>query len=266
MTYSGHIVREKLLLPFLYVMLTALLGGCGKLDAPLPGTYRAHVNLRGGEVPFELEISAQKDVTAIGMHRENEVLPLTGLKFHNGTLEAQLPDAAGTMHADIRRGELHGELRMLDQHGAPQVLPFAAELNKPYRFFEQPSTDNADISGYWLLEAISPEHFSAPVTLRLQQRFDAVDGQLHLPDGKVLTLLGQVHGDEVYLSALGYGRALLFKGKVNAQGELQGEVWANLNNVKTWAAKRMSDEQAQAASTQDEQVRRVALPWAIPAQ
>ena len=257
-------MREKLLLAVVYVMLTALLGACGKLAAPLPGTYRAHVNLRGGEVPFELEIGAQQGATTLGIRRADGVLPLTGLKLQDGTLEAQLPDAAGTVHADIRRGELHGELRMVDQHGAPQVLPFSAELNKPYRFVEQSSTDNADISGYWLLEAISPEHFSAPVTLRLQQRFDAVDGQLHLPDGKILTLLGQVHGDEVYLSALGYGRALLFKGKVNKQGELQGEVWANLSNVKTWAAKRMSDEQAQAATAQDEQIRRVALPWALP--
>lgn len=259
-------MKAKLLIPFLYVAMTALLGGCGKLAAPLPGTYRAQVNLPGGEVPFELQVSAKDGNTSMAILRADETLPLTNLKLHDGTLEAQLPEAAGIVHADIGRGKLHGELRLLDQHGKSQVLPFAADLDKHYRFIEQPSTDNADISGYWRLEAISPEHFSEPVTLQLQQRFDAVDGQLRLPDGKALAILGQMQGDELYLSALGYGRALLLKGKVAKNGELQGDLWMNMSNVKTWAAKRMTDEQAQAASEPIDQMRRVALPWHIPTE
>jgi hypothetical protein len=259
-------VKEKLLPPFLYIVLIALLGACSRLDAPVPGLYRAHVNVRGGEVPFELQISQQNGVTTLGIQRGDSLSPLTGLKLQDDALEAELPDAAGMLHADIGRDTLRGELRLVDPHGKTVALPFAAELNKPYRFIEHPLSDNADIAGYWTLEAISPEHFAEPVTLILQQRFDAVDGQLKLPDGKQLTVLGQVHGDEVYLSSLGFGRALLFKGKVSAQGELQGEVWANLSNVKTWAARRMSDAQAQAASEQEEKLRRVALPWAIPPQ
>jgi hypothetical protein len=258
-------VKQKLLLPCLGIVLIMLLSACHRLDTPTPGTYRAHVNVRGGEVPFELQISEQQGVTTLGIQRGDSLSPVTRLKLQGGTLEAELPDAAGALHVDIGRDALHGELRLVDPHGKPVVLPFAAELNKRYRFIEQPVSDNADIAGDWILEAISPEHFAEPVRLHLQQRFDAVDGQLQLRDGKQLTIVGQVHGDEVYLSSLGHGRALLFKGKVNAQGELQGEVWANLSNVKTWAAKRLPDEQAQAASGQEEH-QRVALPWAIPPQ
>lgn len=257
-------MKTKLLIPFVYVLMTALLGACGKLAAPLPGTYRAQVNLPGGEVPFELQVSTKDGTTSMAILRADAALPLTDLKIHDGTLEAQLPEAAGSVRADIGRGKLHGELRLVDQHGKARVLPFAADLDKHYRFVEQPSTDNADISGYWQLEAISPEHFSEPVSLQLQQRFDAVDGQLRLPDGKLLTILGQVHGDELYLSALGYGRALLFKGKVGNHGELQGEMWSNLSNVKNWAARRMTDEQARATAKPEDQLRRVALPWHIP--
>ena len=80
-----------------------------------------------------------------------------------------------------------------------------------------------------------------------------------------MTVLGQTNGDEVYLSLLGQGRAVLLKGKVNAQGELVGELWTNLSNARTWVAKRMVDESGAAVSAQDEQLRKVAFPWAIPA-
>ena len=263
-------MKEKLRRAVLSLMLGAclsmLLSGCNRLDKPVPGTYRAHINLRGGEVPFQLQISQQQNATVVNIQRGDTLLPVSGFKTQDGAFEVEFPDAAGTLHADIGRDELHGELRLVDPHGKAVVLPFAAEINKHYRFIEQVSSDNADVAGYWVLEAISPEHFAEPVTLHLQQRFDAVDGQLRLPDGKQLTILGQVHGDEIYLSALGYGRVLLFKGKVSAQGELQGEVWANLANVKTFAAKRMPDEQAQAAAEREEGIKRVALPWAIPPQ
>jgi hypothetical protein len=247
-------------------MALGMLCACNRLDKPVPGTYRAHINLRGGEVPFQLQISRQHDATVMGIQRGDTLVPMSGFKTQDGSFEVEFPESAGTLHADIARDELHGELRLVDPHGKAVVLPFAAEINKHYRFVEQAISDNADIAGDWVLEAISPEHFAEPVTLHLQQRFDAVDGQLRLPDGKQMTIVGQVYGDEIYLSSLGYGRVLLFKGKVGAQGELQGEVWANLANVRTFAARRMSDEQAQAAAESQEGVKRAVLPWAIPPQ
>ena|GEM_PF-1835755 len=258
-------MKDTWLPALLCIALMLPLSACHRLDKPVPGTYRAHINLRGGEVPFVLQIDEQQHTPVVSIKHGDTLVPATGLKLQDGALDVELPDAIGALHAEMGRDELHGELRLTDSHGKPVVLPFAAELNKPYRFIETPLSDNADIAGYWILEAISPEHFAEPVTLHLEQRFDAVDGQLRLPDGKQLTVFGQMHGDEVYLSALGYGRVLLFKGKVDARGELQGEVWANLSNVKTWVAKRMSEELAQAAAEQENsQVNRVALPWAIP--
>lgn len=255
-------MKQTLRLTIVYFALALLVGGCQRLEKPVPGTYRAHINLRGGEVPFQLQISEQQGATLMSIQRGEVLQPATGLKLQDGDIDVEIPDT-GALHAEVGRDNLRGELRLIDNHGKPVVLPFAAELNQHYRFVEQPNSDNADIAGYWTLEAISPEHFAEPVTLHLQQRFDAVDGQLRLPDGRQLSVLGQVHGDEVYLSALGFGRVLLFKGKVNTHGELQGEVWANLSNVKTWAAKRMTDEQASAAEQVDSS-RTVALPWAIP--
>lgn len=257
------------------VLLAGLLGGCGKLDTPTPGTYRAEIKLRGGAVPFELQVKEQQGRATLAMAAGEEWLPLTGVTLQDGTLQAQLPEAAGSLRATIGRGDLKGEVQLTDPQGKPHTLPFSAELDKHYRFVEKPSTDNADISGYWLLEIMDHQHFTMPVTLQLMQRFDAVDGHLLLPANgqpndqqvtKQIAMLGQVHGDEVYLAALGQGRAMLLKGRVNKQGELQGEAWVNLNAASNWVARRMQDDEVAALTTADEPVRKVALPWSIPTQ
>lgn len=259
------IVKTQRLLFFLPSILSlALLGACSRLDAPEPGVYRAYVQLRGGQAPFKLQISERQGSTVLDIVRDGEVRSATDLKLQDGELTAQLPDAAGVLRADIGRGRLQGELRLTDPQGASQTLPFAADRGRHDRFVADVSTDNADVTGYWLLEAIGPEHFPAPVTVQMTQRFDAVDGQLRLPDGKTIDLLGQVHGDAVYLSALGQGRAVLFKGSVNAQGELQGELWINLSDAMQAVARRMTDEQAAALQDNEEQMRKVALPWNVP--
>jgi hypothetical protein len=258
-------MNSKVILPILICLFASLLSACGKLDAPVSGTYRAYVKLRGGEVPFELQVSSQSGKTALGILQDGELRPATKVVVSDGVLQAQLPDAMGALQVTLGRSDMKGELRITDPQGKVQVLPFAAELGKPYRFMQQAKTDNTDVSGYWQLEAISPEHFSAPVTLQLTQRFDVVDGRVQLRDGKIMTVLGQTNGDEVYLSLLGQGRAVLLKGKVNAQGELVGELWTNLSNARTWVAKRMVDASGAAVSAHDEQLRKVAFPWAIPA-
>ncbi len=262
-------MRTILKLPYLtplLVLCASLLGGCGQLDAPTVGTYRAYVKVRGGEVPFELQITRQNGATALTLLHGDETAPATGVQIKEGQLQSELPDGIGALQAQISKNQLKGELKLTDPQGKLQALPFAADLNSHYRFVEKPGTDNADVSGYWQLEAISPEHFATPVTLQLQQQFDAVDGQLKLPDGKLIHVLGQVDGDTVYLSVLGQGRAVLMQGKVNTHGELQGELWTNLSTANTWIARRMSDEAAALEQTPDTQVRQVALPWAIPAQ
>lgn len=255
-------------LPVLFLLSIALfnLSACSKLDAPTPGAYRAHVTLNGGEAPFELRVNQQNGRTLVAIVHDDQLQPATGVIIKDGRLVAQLPDASGTLNAEIQRDELKGELQLTDPQGKVQHLPFIADLNRHYRFLTKPSTDNADVSGYWELQTNDAAHFTAPLTLKLEQHFDAVDGELKLSDNQVLQLIGQANGDELYLSALGHGRATLFKGRVTSQGELQGYLWSNLGDAQPWHARRLSDKQVAALSNEADQARQVALPWNIPTQ
>lgn len=247
----------------LSLIFTAVLGACSKVATPLPGSYRAYVETQGGEAPFQLQVSTAHGKPMLDVVYADEAQPATNLVLHDGSLQAELPQAAGTLNASLSRSGMKGELKLVDSQGKPQTLPFTAQLHKDYRFVERPSTDNADVSGYWQLQPASSQHFAAPVTLRLTQRFDAVDGQL-LSNEQTLPLMGQVHGDEVYLSSLAAGRALLIKGKVDTHGDLSGELWINSNPGEQWQAKRMNAEQSAALEDSAESMQPVVRHWAVP--
>ena len=248
-------------LRLLFPLLALLSTGCSRLDGPVAGDYRAVVEVKGGQVPLELRIGSQGGTPQLWLLQDGDALAATAVQFHEGVLEAQLPEGAGNLKVSFSRKQLKGELQIADPLGKTETLPFNAELNQRFRFVAQASTDNADISGYWQLSAISPDHFSAPVTLQLRQSFDAVDGKLILDQGsKPLTLYGQANGDDVYLSALSQGRTLLFKGKVDQHGDLQGQIWINSSQAQPAIATRIKDEQPD----NEEVVRKVALPWAVP--
>lgn len=245
------ILRLKLLIPLCALLLSA----CNQLATPLAGDYRAYVELSGGAVPFTLKID---DNAQLWLVQNGEAQAASQLKLVQGSFTATLPNGVGTLQANIGRNKLQGELRLPTQ-GKAQVLPFTAELNKSYRFIEKVSTDNADVSGQWQLHAISPAHFSTAVTLELLQKHDAIDGQLLLPDGKKVFVYGQAHGDDIYLSCLGQGTAMLFKGNVNTKGELQGKLWINLSEAHAAVAARMQEK-----PIEEDTLRQVALPWEVP--
>lgn len=243
-------------------LLTALgLSACSKLEAPVPGEYRAYVELRGGQVPFQLRIGNDHGQPQVSLLQDGKAIAATGVSMQDGVLTAQLPQGAGSLRVTPERKSLKGELRITDAQGLAQALPFAADLGASYRFLEKGNTDNVDASGDWLLETPSTGHFVTPVKLQLTQSHDAIDGVLQLDANTALPVVGQASGDQVFFSAIGHGRALLFKGEVTAQGELKGELWHNLDAAHAAIARRAATA---AGDASEDALRQVALPWAVP--
>lgn len=243
------------------LLFALLLSACAKLTTPLAGDYRATIKINGGEIPLQLRVATENEATQVWLLQNDEMLPATEVQVKDNNLYATLPAGAGQLKASISRNTLKGELQLNDSEGKAHHFPFSSQLNKTYRFVEQASTDNADVSGFWQLTAISPNHFSAPVTLHLKQTFDAIDGKLIInQNNETLTVYGQTHGDDVYLGGIGAGRAVLFKGRVNTQGQLEGQLWINASNGTAALATSIKDVEP---DTQ-EGLRQVALPWAVP--
>lgn len=227
--------------------------GCGKVDAPQQGLYRAGVSLKGGEVPMQLRIDQQDAATQLWVVEGDAAAQAIDLQINGNELQARLPNELGSLRVQFDRHSLNGELRLATSKGE-QMFPVQAKRDEHYRFFKESLSDNADVSGTWRLDLGSS---SEPVALT--QSFDAVDGHLRLQDSPC-DIAGQVHNDDVYLAVFCKSAYWLLKGQVNSQGELEGDAWRNNDTSIRWHAKR-SDEPV---ISPDDPSRHVSLPWAVP--
>jgi hypothetical protein len=95
----------------------------------------------------------------------------------DGKITATMPGFTNTLTARITGRKLNGEVALLRAGGEQQVLPFAAELGPTWRFFEQPLTDNADVSGRWAVTFTSDAGKTSEGVAEFAQSFERVTGR-----------------------------------------------------------------------------------------
>lgn len=229
------------------------LAGCGKVNGPQEGMYRATVALQGGEVSMQLRIDRHDSTTQLWIVERDVAAEASDLQINGNELQAVLPHDLGRLKVQFDRNKLNGELRISTDKG-DQTLAVHAKRDEHYRFFKESLSDNADVSGAWRFN-LGPS--SEPVALT--QAFDAVDGRIKLQDAPC-DIVGQMHNDDAYFAVFCKSAYWLLKGGVNGQGELEGDAWRNNDAPIRWHAKRTDES----VTDQDDPSRHVSLPWAVP--
>ncbi len=223
----------------LLLAVTALVAACGSRSRELaPGTYRATLELPGGELPFGLDVAKEDEGAVLYLVNGEERVRITDVTAADGRLTATLPGDGNALTAEIRGRELTGEVTMRRAGGEREVLPFRAEAGKTWRFFETPSTDNADVTGRWAVTFIDAPGPPGRRVAEFAQSFERVAGTIRTPAGDRRVLSGEVRGDELYLSRFDGASAELFKAKVDADGHLVGEYWSGMTSRQTFRAER----------------------------
>ena len=252
---------NKFILIFILFVLSS--AGCTKLTTPTAGNYRATIEIGGGTIPFELKVETKDGTPHLWLLQNSEAFAATDLRIKDHRLLATLPNGAGQLNAAIGQNSLEGELQLTDPRGEVHQFPFRASLDSPYRFVAESSTDNADVSGYWQLSTSRTDPLSTPITLQLTQSFDAIDGkQITASSATPQYIYGQAHGDDIYLSALSAGQAWLFISHVNSQGNLEGKLW--INSSDSLAAEAIPMKEGIPELENQDELRQVGLPWAVP--
>ena len=211
------------------VSLAALLalGACTKPSRDLqPGSYRATLEVPGGELPFGLDVAKEEKGFVLYLVNGEERVPVTGATVEPGKVSAVLPGSRNTLSATIAGGELRGEVAFAGTGGARQALPFKATLGQTWRFFAEALTDNVDVAGRWAVTFTDGQGRTTRGVAELQQKFERVTGSLRLTGGEQRLLTGEVHGDELRLSRFDGAVGHLYHATVNARGELAGECWS----------------------------------------
>lgn len=208
----------------LLLVASALLTACGTRSEELqPGAWRAVLEVPGGELPFGLDVSKEENGFVLALVNGEERVRVTEVAVAEGTLTATMPGSENTLVASIEGDELEGEVTIAGPDGERQVLPFEAKHGQAWRFFEEPLTDNADVSGYWTVTFTDDEGRSTAGTAEFRQSFGIVTGTVQGPAGEHPNLAGEIRDDELYLSRFDGVSAYLYRAKVNEHGELVGE-------------------------------------------
>src|SRR6202020_2362143 len=228
------------------------LASCHQGDAPTAaaptgndvkmGTYRVVLQTPGGELPFGLELK-QQDSHPVGyLINGEERLLLSEVKIAGSHLEIPMPGYENVLKADAVGNELHGEIFLVKLNDKNQHVPLHATLGDTYRFFGQPASDNADVSGRWAMKLIDDSGAPEAVVGQFSQAHDVVSGTILTATGDHRYLAGQVKGDELYLSTFDGAHVFLYKAKVAADGALAGDFWSGLAYHAKWSGNR--DEHA----------------------
>jgi len=219
--------------------VAALTTACGSRSRELePGTYRAVLELPGGELPFGLDVAREERGVVLYLVNGEERVRVTEVTVADGRLTATMPGYENTLTAEVRGGKLAGEVSLLRVGGERQVLTFRAEAGRAWRFFAEPSTDNADVTGRWSVTFTSDQGNESPGVAEFTQSFEAVTGTILTPSGDHRFLAGEVRGDELYLSRFDGASADLYKARVDADGHLVGQYWAGRTGHQTFRAER----------------------------
>lgn len=215
------------------VGLISLLGGCSTPVDPAPqlGTYRAALDLPGGEAPFIMEIANEDGRYVLYLNNSSERTRVSNVQFSDGELRATFPGYENSMQAQVIGDRLEGTVTLIKDGGVEQVINLRAQHGQTHRFAAQPHTDNADLAGRWqvLLTDVNTGK-ETPAVAILEQQHDRVTGTVMTATGDHRFLDGQVQGDELKLSTFAGGLAYLYHLKVDADGALAGDFWQGLNS------------------------------------
>ncbi len=226
----------------LVAVLLALPAACRGLGKVEFGSYRAVLTLPDGEVPFGLELKEESGAPVAYLINGPERVRVPDVRMKGRRIEMTMPGFGNRLTAKRTAKGLKGEVVLLKRDGQEQVIPLAAEPDAPYRFFKDPVTDNADVSGRWAVTFTDQDGKRTAAVAEFKQSFHEVTGTFLRPTGDQRYLAGEVRGDELFLSAFDGAHAYLHRAKVTEKGDLEGKFWSGLAWSEDWTARR--DEQA----------------------
>jgi len=232
----------RLLATSALLVVLALSAGCAPKSRDLqPGLYRAVVELPGGEVPFGLDVVREKSGVALYLVNGKDRVRVPSAQAAQGKLTAQFPGAGNLLDARIAGDDLDGKVTLAGAGGGKSVLPFSATRGQGWRFIEKPRSDNADFAGRWAVAFTDDTGRKVAGLAELTQSFHAVAGIVRTAGWEQRTLAGDANDEELELSLFDGRQAVLYKGRLDARGQLVGECWSTASGHARYLATRNPD-------------------------
>src|SRR5690606_2889509 len=149
------------------------------------------------------------------------------VRAEDGAIEMRMPAFGNRLSARVKGETLEGNVVLVKSGGKEQVIPFAARRGLTYRFFPDPAPE-VDVSGRWAVTFTDADGKRNPAVGELRQQGSQVTGTFLTGTGDHRFLAGDVHGNELALSAFDGAHAYLYRARLDADGRLSGTYWSGL--------------------------------------
>ena len=227
--------------------LLSLPTACSGQSSPTtvkPGTYRAMLKTRAGELPVGLDsqpVANKPDAYTVFALNGDERLPMDPATVQGDSIRIPMALFESELVAKIDGNTLRGEWRR--RRTAQQILrlPFEAQLGLKYRFTPEGKSATANLTGNWAtdFDTRTGRVDSTDAVGVFGQTGNRLTGTFLTPTGDYRYLEGNVFGDSLFLSCFDGGSHLyLFKAKYNAATKtLTGGFWSGVSGYESWVAR-----------------------------
>jgi thiol-disulfide isomerase/thioredoxin len=224
-----------------------VLGACNRGAPPSaaapagvkPGTYRAVLQIPGGDLPFGLDLSREDSAWVGYLVNGPERVKLSETAVDGGHLEIKMPGYENRLTAVAQGDELRGELVLDKLGGKNQHIPLVAHFDQHYRFFPQSAGEFPNVAGRYAVTFTDDDGRSEAAVGEFTQTNDIVGGTFLTATGDHRFLAGQVHDGDLYLSTFDGAHVFLYKAKLSGpDAVLTGDYWSGTSYHERWSAKR----------------------------
>lgn len=204
----------------------------------LTGTWRATIKTAGGELPFQLVLVKNKDLTKYSVVANNgkEELALDSAFYQNDSLHIPIDIFDAEIVAKVGERKMQGYWKRFVGGTKYLTSDFTAEWGDTERFRAPKNQKSSDINGTWETVFVSEPSKDTTVSVGIfEQIGNKVTGTFLTTTGDYRYLDGQMDGDSLMLSTFDGTHLFLFKAK-KVGNQLIGQFYSNINNVENWTA------------------------------
>lgn len=228
----------RVVICLVFVVVTA--AAC---TSPMPegGPWRAVIDLPGGALPFQFEVTGASGQWQATVINGQERIPVPEFRLTADELRIAFPAFNTWIEARRHGTGYRGELTLVKRGGKQQKMPFRAEHGPRHRFVSDPASQPAAVAGRWAVRFVDDDGESSIAVAEFVQQGTALEGTFLTPTGDYRFLSGDVDGERIYLSTFDGAHAFLFSATLTPAGELQGDFWSGTQWHESWTARRDPD-------------------------
>jgi peroxiredoxin len=237
----GVAVKEMIRGMASLALLALMLAGCGGAgpDPSLYGTWRGVLTVKGGDLPFGLEIGREGNRDVAWLINGPERAKVTDVAINGDVISMGMPGYPHRVDAQLVDGQLEGHVTFLRPKGETYSTRMVAQRGIKWRFFPTVSKDNADFSGRWGLTFRDPDSGAESTGIaEITQQGNVVTGTVLRESGDDRYIAGEVRGDTVFLSRFDGGSAYLYVARLTPEGTLQGDFRSGTGGFRQLTGRR----------------------------